>query len=498
MNSIWLNKNNKINYKFNKLDKNIKTKVCIIGGGITGISTAYELTKRNIDFVLLEKDNIACKTTSKTTAKITSQHGLIYNYLINSYGIEFAKEYLNANEEAIRNIESIIKEENIDCDFERQDSYVLTNEDKHVIDIKAEVGAVNRISSNIAQLVVGDKLPLTYKCGIKFKNQASFNVIKYINGLLNVINKDNIYENSNVYKIAKKKGKYNVYSNNKMIECDFVVLATKYPIKDIPGFYFLKMYQETSYAIAVKPNDKKKFDGMYITEDNPTISLRWTKYSGEDILLVIGNNNKTGENISLKDKYKLLENTAKSIYPNCEVIYRWNTEDTISIDKFAYIGKFSCFEKNILVATGFNKWGMTTSNIASRIIVDKIQGKNNKYEKIYSSTRLKPLKNCKEMFNMVKTSVNSLFLNKLKVKNVDKVELKNGTVYKENGNIIGIYIDENGKVYKVKPVCKHLGCLLKFNELDNTWDCPCHGSRYDYKGNVIYGPSSRNLDIYKR
>ena len=141
---------------------------------------------------------------------------------------------------------------------------------------------------------------------------------------------------------------------------------------------------------------------------------------------------------------------------------------------------------------------MTTSNIASRIIVDKIQGKNNKYEKIYSSTRLKPLKNCKEMFNMVKTSVNSLFLNKLKVKNVDKVELKNGTVYKENGNIIGIYKDENGKVYKVKPVCKHLGCLLKFNELDNTWDCPCHGSRYDYKGNVIYGPSSRNLDIYKR
>lgn len=496
MNSIWLNEKNKVNSGFPAIDKNLRTKVCIIGGGITGISIAYELTKNNIGFVLLEKDSIASKATPRTTAKITSQHGLIYNYLVNSNGIDYAKRYFNANEEAIKNIENIIKEEKIDCDFVRESSYVFTNNDSHIIDVKAEVDAVNKISEEKAEFVTSEKLPLEYKCGIKFKNQATFNPVKYINGLLEVINKNNIYENSTVYKISKKNKKYNVYTNSNIVECDFVVLATKYPIKDIPGFYFLKMYQETSYAIAIRPNDKKKFDGMYITEDTPTVSLRWCKYNSEDILLIIGNNNKTGENVPLKDKYKTLEGVAKTIYPNSEVIYRWNTEDSISLDKIAYIGELSCFCKNILVATGYNKWGMTTSNIASRIIVDKILGKKNKYEDIYSSTRLKPIKNCREMLNMVKTSVNSLFINKLKVKSVDKVELKNGSVYKENGNIVGIYKDENGKVYKVKPVCKHLGCLLKFNELDNTWDCPCHGSRYDYRGKVIYGPSSRNLDTY--
>lgn len=496
MNSIWLNESNRINNKFNTLDKNLKTKVCIIGGGITGISIAYELTKNNIDFILLEKDDIVSKSTPRTTAKITSQHGLIYNYLVNAYGVNFAKEYFDANEEAIENIENIIKQENIDCDFVRENSYVLTNDDSHIMDIKAEIGAVSKISKIKAEFVTNEKLPLSYKCGIKFKNQATFNPVKYINGLLKVIDNNKIYENSLVYKISKRNGKHNVYTNKNIVECDFVVLATKYPIKDIPGFYFLKMYQETSYVIAIKPNDEKKFEGMYITEDMPKISLRWCKYNNEDILLVGGNNNKTGENIPLNDKYKVLEEIAKGIYPNCEVLYRWNTEDSISLDKFAYIGKFSCFEKNIFVATGYNKWGMTTSNIASRIIVDKILGKKNKYENIYSSTRLKIIKNYKEMFNMVKTSVNSLFINKLKVKTVDKVELNNGTVYKENGNIVGIYKDENGKVCKVKPVCKHLGCLLKFNELDKTWDCPCHGSRYDYKGKIIYGPSSRNLDSY--
>ena len=494
MDSIWLNE--KVNGKYNRLDKNIETKVCIIGGGITGISIAYQLTKNNIEFVLLEKNNIVSKATPRTTAKITSQHGLMYNYLVNSYGTKFAKDYFYANEEAITDIKNIIEKENIECDFKKENSYVLTNDDSHVINIQKEVEAANKITSNVAEFVTNEKLPLEYKCGIKLKNQACFNPIKYINGLLKVINKDSIYENSGVYKISKSGKKYIVYTNNGVVKCDFVVIATKYPIKDIPGFYFLKMYQETSYVIAIKPNDEKRFEGIYISEDTPKISLRWCKYNGEDVLLVGGNNNKTGENIPLKEKYNELEKIAIKIYPNCEVIYKWNTEDTISLDKIAYIGKFSCFCKNMFVATGYNKWGMTTSNIASRIIIDKILGKKNKYEHIYSSTRLNPIKNYKEMLNMLKTSINSLFINKLKVKNVNKVKLNNGTIYKENGNIIGIYIDENGKVYKIKPVCKHLGCLLKFNELDKTWDCPCHGSRYDYKGNVIYGPSSKNLDKY--
>lgn len=493
MESIW--QENKKNKEDNQLKENKKTKVCIIGGGITGIRLAYELYQRKIDFVLLEKNQLASNTTLRTTAKVTAQHGLIYHYLISSYGIDFAKKYFQVQEEAIKAIKETVEKEKIDCHFKEEDSYIGTNDEKQILAIKNEYEAMKQMADPNIAYYENLKFPIESKSAVSLKKQASFHPIEYINGLLDKMDQNQFFENTTVYQIKDSNHQKVVITDAGNIVCDYVVLATKYPIKDIPGFYFLKLYQETSYVIAIKPNDVKKFDGMYLFEDFSKLSFRWIKKNEEDLLLIGGNGHKTGENIPLKEKYQFLEDVAKKIYPNYELVEKWNTEDTISLDKIPYIGEFSVFDDKILVATGYNKWGMTTSHVAAKILADKIDGVKNPYESIFHATRFRPIKNRKELGNMIKTSIGSLIVHKFQAKDKKNVEMRNGTVYKEKGKLVGFYQDSKGKSYKIKPVCKHLGCLVTYNDLDQTWDCPCHGSRYSATGKVIYGPSSKDLDV---
>ena len=257
----------------------------------------------------------------------------------------------------------------------------------------------------------------------------------------------------------------------------------------------MKMYQSTSYAVAMQTK-QRLFEGMYINSEEPTISLRTAKIGDEYLLIVVGSDHKTGAPIDLSNSYRYLEEIAKSLCPEGSIKYHWNTEDCITLDKIPYIGKFSGLWENAYVATGFNKWGITTSHIAAEIITDQILGQENEYEEIFKATRVEPVKNRKEVGNMVKESINSLIVRKLEVpqEEANQIQAGEGKIVEVNGQKIGIYKDEKGEVYKVNPICKHLGCELAWNNLEKTWDCPCHGSRYDYKGNLIYGPSVKNLD----
>lgn len=335
------------------------------------------------------------------------------------------------------------------------------------------------------------------------------------------------------------------------------------------------MYQSTSYVIAVDIGDKS-FDGMYINSEQPTFSYRFANFNGSGgkrLLLVGGSDHKTGSKIDLSNAYKILEDEVRKYYPDCKVLYKWNTEDCITLDKIPYIGDFSYFMPNMYIGTGFNKWGMTSSNVATNIIVDKILGHTNEYENMFTSTRLHPVKNNAELGNMIKETANSLVINKFKVHEVgsDEVDLGDvgvsgakdgnrdlgkatlssckekddegsdgdnlgedgfndgksgkdgscgvdsdenistpvpekifaeiendtGYVLEYNGQKVGVYKDTNGKIFAVKPICSHLGCLLSWNNLDKTWDCPCHGSRFDYMGHQLYNPAIKDLDVIK-
>jgi len=494
MNSFWID--NFKNKSYNSLDKNLNVDVCIIGGGITGISCGYYLTKNNLKVCILEKDKIMEKTSGHTTAKITSSHGLIYKYLYNSYGKDTAKKYLDSNQEAIVNIKNIIDSENINCDFEFQNNYIYTTDTNSIKKIKDEVKTLEKLDYN-ARFLDKISLPISnVKAAIEFHHQAQFNPIKYSEGLCNYITNHSglIFEHSKVMKLKKVGNEYNIYTNDSIVNAKYVIIATRYPVINFPGFHFLKMYSETSYLIAVETNSDL-FKGMYINTDEPTFSFKTALYNGKRILLVGGFNHKTGAKIDLSNSYNYLEQKARELYPDSKVLYKWNAHDSVSLDKIPYIGDFSTFYPNVYVATGFKKWGMTASNVAANIITDKILGKENKYEEIYDAKRLRPIKNREEFKNMLKESSHSLLFNKLDLPAATPkdVEPGEGKIVNYNGIKVGIYKDENGKEYKIIPKCRHLGCELSWNNLDKTWDCPCHGSRYTFEGKLIYGPSKKDL-----
>lgn len=539
MNSYWIN-SEKNKEKYNKVEKNIETDICIIGGGITGISTAYYLTKENLKVTVLDMGKIGFQTTGNSTAKITSQHGLFYKDLKDSKGEDFARLYYDANEDAIKNIKKIVEKEKIQCDLECQSAYVLAANREEVQKVKDEVEVVRGFGGYAEYLEREDidknLLILNPLAAIRFKNQAQFNSYKYTIELAKICKNlgANIYENTKVVDVRDEKDYYYLETEDGYkIKAKYLVITTKYPIINIPGFYFMKMYQSTSYGISI-PVKEKLFDGMYITSTNPKVSLRMAKvdnniikdvvdgnienYAKQDkenrkrvkekqnskidneyVLIVVGADHKTGEKTDLSNSYKKLENIAKQIYPQGKVENYWNTEDCITLDKIPYIGKYSNIWENAYVATGFNKWGITTSNIAANIITDMIIGRKNRYEDIFISTRVEPVKNRQEVGNMLKETVSSLVLKKFELPESEQASLKNeeGKIIEIEGEKVGAYKDKEGRIYTIVPKCAHLGCELSWNNLDKTWDCPCHGSRYDYTGKMLYGPTVKDLYINK-
>ena len=445
MNSLWLSED--LNKNFESLDDDVSTDVCIIGAGIFGLSCGYYLSKAGLDVTIVDKSDIARKTTGHTTAKITSQHGLFYTYLVDTYGEQFAKDYLSANEEAIENIKNIIDEEHINCDFENQSSFVYTTDEVEVSKIKKEVDCLNSLGFP-ANFVTKTGLPFDIAGGVQFKNQAQFNPIKYVNGLCNCIVKNNgkIYTNTTVYDVKKEDDLFSTFTVGGTIKSKYVILASHYPFINFPGMYFFKMYQSSSYVIGV---DTKKtlFNGMYITASNPTYSFRTANYKGKKILLLGGSDHKTGTPVTYEQSYLALENYAKQLYPNCEVLFRWDTRDCITLDKIPYIGLFSSTIDNFYVGTGFNKWGMTSSNVAANIVCDAILGKSNRYSYVFDSNRVNPIKNRTEVKNMITESVNSIALKKLKDSNVsfDSIPNNSGGIIDINSQKVGVYKDTSRK-----------------------------------------------------
>ncbi len=465
--SFWLNNFKK--EKYESLKEDISTEVCIIGGGITGISTAYYLSKHGIEVTLLEKDYLASKTTGHTTGKISIGHGLFYKYLVDTYGMKYAEKYLKANSEAMKNIEKIVENEDISCDLEKRDSYIFSTLPEKYKDLEDEVRIYKALGIQ-ASFEKDIELPIQIQGAIKIKNQYQFNSVKYIEGLCNSINNNGgvIYENSQVIDFKKKDKNFEVIvksgEEEHKVLAEKLVVATRYPIFNFPGMYFIKTYQELEYVMCAEVQEDLENFAMYLSADVPGISYRSILgKDGKRYLLTAGNGNKTGKTNNING-FEFLEDNLKNNFENYKILYKWTAEDCISLDKIPYIGKYSSLFSNIYVATGFKKWGMTSSNIAANIISDEILDKPNKFSVIFDSNRLNPIQNKDEMKNMIQETYSSL-------------------------------IKENIVRSKEKKYCTHLGCELTYNEVTDTWDCPCHGSRFDRDGKVLEGPAQKDLEL---
>lgn len=333
-----------------------------------------------------------------------------------------------------------------------------------------------------------------------------FNPYKYISFLADkIIEKSGeILVNTTCYDIDKENDVYVCRTENNKIYAKNVVIATHYPFLNIPGFYFSKIYQSSSYVIALSLDETRRnenFNGMYINIEKPIYSFRKVKFKGENLLLLGGGGHKTGEMQEEDIGYKLLIEATKKWFPDCKIKYKWSANDCISLDKIPYIGEFSSIYPNVYVGTGFNKWGMTSSYVAAKIVSDKILEKENKYEDIFKATRTNFFVNKDEVKNMVTDTLKAQVMDRIKNKDenkeVENRKLDTGRIIEKDGEKIGIYIDENGKKIAIKPVCTHLGCILSWNQEDKTWDCPCHGSRFNYKGEQIENPAIKDLEQVK-
>lgn len=341
-------------------------------------------------------------------------------------------------------------------------------------------------------------LPFKIAGGICFKNQAQFHPIKYINGLAKYVKEkgNKIYTHTIAKEIKKSDDKYIVKTDKFSISASYIIIASHYPFFKIKGLYSAKMYQSMSYLIALETK-KQLPNGMYISVSNPNITIRKAKYNEKNVLLIGGGDNKTGKEVTYEETYGRLEKFAREYYPDAKILAKWNAQDCVTLDKLPYIGQASKLLPNVYVATGFKKWGMTLSSVAVDIIVDDIRGRENEYKDIFLSSRMQPIKNHEEMKNMLVDSSKALVINKLKEKDIveKRIKKETGGIIEIDGRKIGIYKDEKGKIYAVNPKCTHLGCLLVWNQVEKTWDCPCHGSRFDYKGKNIIEPAYDDLDI---
>ena len=418
---------------FPPLKQDTKTDVLIVGGGLAGILTAYELKQAGIDALLIEAGTVCGGVSGNTTAKITSQHGLIYHKLLKEFGPDTTRLYWEANEAALDRYRAL--SQTIPCDFEAKDSYIYSTSRPEKLE--QELAALEQLHLPAS---FSDRLPLPFPTvgAVRFKKQAQFHPLKFVAGLVSQLN---IREHTAAQAFEGNR----VLTNRGVIQADTIVMATHFPIINRHGSYFLKMYQHRSYVLALE--GAPKLDGMYLGEAQDSLSFR----NHGNLLLVGGGSHRTGKQ---GGSWTELEVFSQTHYPTARETHRWATQDCMTLDGVPYIGNYSSRTSKLYVATGFNKWGMTSSMAAALLLRDLLLGKSNPYAGVFSPSRtmLRP----QLLSNAAEAAMNLLTIR--------------------------------------TPRCPHMGCALQWNPQEHSWDCPCHGSRFAKDGALLNTPATKHLD----
>ncbi|WP_167957515.1 FAD-dependent oxidoreductase [Anaerosporobacter faecicola] len=471
-----------------QLEGNKQTEVAVIGAGLAGILIAYYLQKNGKKVIVLEADRIGSGMTSNTTAKITSQHNLIYKKLITNFGQEKAKEYAEYNERAVKEYETLIKELQIPCDFEKKDSYVYSKEETKLLE--EELQAARSLGIN-ASITTETALPFPIYGAVKFPEQAQFHPIKFVKALAQHLE---IYEKTMV---KKRKGEHllqvSVWEDEKEceyeVQADTIILANHYPMEKIKGLYALRMYQEREKILVIEEPHALPY-GMYVAANNKGYSFR--KY--DKYVIVAGKNYRPGEQTE-QDAFAEMENEVKQYYSQGTIAYHMVNQDCITLDKVPYIGRLTKGMENVYIATGFNKWGMSHAMVSALLLTEMICKGEDKKNSIFRPNRFAYKASKKELKQHMVTVIRQIALKPVQVqkKIVDQIEPEQGHILKKNGKRLAVYKEKDGTVYSFHARCPHLGCLLEWNKEEQSWDCPCHGSRFTKKGELINGPAKKDM-----
>jgi glycine/D-amino acid oxidase-like deaminating enzyme/nitrite reductase/ring-hydroxylating ferredoxin subunit len=481
--------------RFPQLEEPLEVDVAVLGAGIAGITAATLLKEAGKTVALLESKEVLRGVTGYTTAKLTSGHTLAYSAITSIFGPAEARLYAQANEAAVQYVRRIAEERGIDCDLEKAVNYVYTESPEEVDEIRNEVEAAKAAGLDVS-FVTQTPLPFPVAGALRQENQAQFHARKYLLPLVEAIPGDgsHVFQETRALSVADGEP-CNVETDRGEVRARHVIVATHLSILD-RGLFFAKTSPKRSYVLGIPAEAASVPDGMFISTETPIHSVRSTPLDGRRLLLVGGEGHKTGQDEDTRRRYAALEEWARLRFDVGEVEYRWSTHDNYSADHVPFVGKLTRRADHVYVATGFSGWGMTNGTVAGMLLSDAILGRANAWAALYDSTRLPRVRGlgrlAKENANVGMRWIGDRLPGRKG--SVEDIPAGEGRIVDLNGERAAVYKDEQGTLNALSAACTHLGCIVSWNTAEKSWDCPCHGSRFDTDGRVIQGPAVKDLE----
>jgi glycine/D-amino acid oxidase-like deaminating enzyme/nitrite reductase/ring-hydroxylating ferredoxin subunit len=482
--------------EFAPLAEDAEADVAIVGAGITGLTAAWLLAKEGARVVVLEASRVLRGTTGHTTAKVTTQHHLIYDELINHFGRDNARLYYEANRDALEFIRGRVQEWNIDCDWAEEDAYVYVTEKRSVEKLEKELRAYDTLGI-AGELAAEIPLPVGAAAALVKRKQARFHPLRYMRRLLDEAVRlgARVHEKTTAVAAEAESGRAVVRTaDGRRVRCKTVVAASHYPFINLTGGLVARLHVDRSCVVAIRT--KRPYPGgMYISADEPRRSLRLANSPDGPLVLIGGENHRTGAEEDTLRRYAALAEYGERLFGVESVAYRWSAQDIITTDKVPYVGPPDKDKPNILVATGYRKWGMTGGTAAAMLLADLALYRGNKYAELFSPARFHADPDLGKLVGTNAQVAGFFLAGKLTApdRTPESLGPDEGAVVTLNGKRAGAYRDSKGVLHLVDTTCTHLGCEVRWNAGERTWDCPCHGSRFDYEGNVVEGPALKPL-----
>jgi glycine/D-amino acid oxidase-like deaminating enzyme/nitrite reductase/ring-hydroxylating ferredoxin subunit len=491
--SLWLATTPQTDYP--ALDAEITVDVAVLGGGITGIATAYMLKQAGATVAVVEAGRVVESVTGNTTAKITSLHSLIYDHLVSQFGEEKARLYGEAQEAAKERIAALVQELSIDCDFRRAAAYTYTLDEAERGQIEREVEASQKLGLP-ASYTEETELPFKVRAAVRFDNQAQFHPRKYLLALAERIpgGGSHVFEGTRATDVEDGDTCV-VKAAGGTVRAKAVVVSTHFPFND-PNVYFAAMYPTRSYVLGCRLNGPAP-RGMYLSTGTPHRSIRNNPYEGGEIVMLGGEHHKTGQGGDTRERYQRLEEWARANFDVASIEFRWSTQDNNTVDRVPYIGRLSSGSERLYVATGFAGWGMTNSHVSAMLLTDMILGRENPWAELFDPSRFKPVTSARDFLRENLDVAKEFMGDRASVPELDdlaKIPKGYGEVVEWKGERVALYKDDSGNAHACSAVCTHMGCLVRWNSAERSWDCPCHGSRFRYDGKVVQGPANKDLE----
>jgi glycine/D-amino acid oxidase-like deaminating enzyme/nitrite reductase/ring-hydroxylating ferredoxin subunit len=471
------------------LTEDLRVDVAVVGGGLTGLTTALLLKRAGLRVAVLEAERCGGGVTGNSTAKVTALQSTIYRTIRERHGAEAASTYAEASLAAVAKVAELARTEQIDCDLHRRPAFSYAPTSEELREIEAEASAAGQAGLPV-RLTTDVDLPYPVAGAVRLDDQLEFQPVRYVRGLVDAVNSGSgaVYEHTRVTGVSFDSPP-TVHTAAGSVRADHVVVATHYPLLD-RGVFFARLESSRSYCIAAEIAEPAP-EGLSISAGSPTRSIR----SHNGLLVLAGESHPTGDSAASPERYQALEAFAGEHWTVRKVTHHWSAQDPSSYDKLPIIGRYTPLSPRLFVASGFMKWGLTSGTFAAMIIADQIGGRDNPWQEVFHPNRV-TLRSAPTLARLNVKVAADLVGDRLRPAEADSIAAVppgEARVVGSHREKIGVYRDEDGVAHAVSLRCTHLGCLLRFNRAERSWDCPCHGSRFDVDGAVLEGPAVRPL-----